>query len=120
MIHTPAPRSDYDVEPGDEFLRFDQIRSDHVGRVFEFRNPDGSGYRGRLIDATYHQLQGTVVVQFEGEQLGIFRNPDFDILLKHPGFELPGDVDTDGGTPDLLGAADYIRDAVDAAKERES
>ena len=119
MSHTPAPRSDYDVEPGDEFIRFDQIRAEHVHRVFEFRESDGSGYRGRVVDATYHQLQGTVVVQFEGEQLGIFRNPDFDILLKHPGFELPS-TENQAGAPNLSGAADYVRDAVAAVKGRES
>lgn len=111
MTHPITPAEVYDVEDGDTFVRFDEIRPEHARRVFEFRHPDGSGYRGRIVDASYYQLQGTAVIQFEGEQLGIFRDPDTLILLKGPDFRLP---DPDPATPvsDQVGAVEFMNQRI--------
>jgi hypothetical protein len=81
----------YKPEDGDEFVEIQNLRPEHIGRIFEARNQeDGSGVIGYLEDANHYLLDGVVGIRFFGRPLGIFDKPDAQILMKREGYEHPG------------------------------
>lgn len=93
-MSTATRRKLYNVQPGDQFVKLRNLTRADRGRVFEARDHRpgenfGLGRIGKLDDANHYLLDGTVAIRFEGDKLGIFGNPDDEILRKRRGYEPP-------------------------------
>lgn len=87
----PAPEiaADYDIGPGDQWIRVIDLRREHYQRTFEARGTDGSGIRGPLIDVQWHMLHSLVFLQFRDVPKSVRSGIEGWLLMKPEGWDEP-------------------------------